>query len=51
MRNAQLVSKHDMLWVMYVGLYRNVRSVVITAKHLNLTPKTTQNNQNLIKII
>ena len=26
-------------------------TVVITAKHLNSTPKTTQNNQNLIKII
>ena len=25
--------------------------VVITAKHLNSTPKTTQNNQKLIKII
>ena len=25
--------------------------VVITTKHLNSTPKTTQNNQNLIKII
>ena len=25
--------------------------VVITAKHLNSTPKITQNNQNLIKII